>query len=292
MLQSFKTIGLWVFKILGVIALIHSIYVIGKGDRRRIPTFIVDPIVTNIIDRDSFEGLPLKLYDSKTDKEIKTNVSSVRFYFFNQGDEPIKPEHILKPLRILVQPMNRIIDYKILTVSRDVVRLKTGELGKGTWQLMDGGHVDSISNIIDIDFKVFEKNDGFSGQILFEGHKEAYLSMIGVVEGVDSISTEYNAKKIPNSLILVTFILSVTIFLLVEILLKFKTKLVFDWLNQRRSDFRSASFFFLIVAVSGFFFNNFFTQQDMKVPAEIFNYELRDGKFHFDIKIEEVDEDK
>jgi hypothetical protein len=116
---------------------------------------------------------PLKILNSKG-IEITQDVNVLTFYFFNQGDESIKSTNILSDL-ILSLPLNcEILDYKILKESRDVSKIRLSKK-------------DSIKNSISINFKILEKSDGFTGQIIYLGGKEHRLILTGEIEGVKQI---------------------------------------------------------------------------------------------------------
>ena len=50
---------------------------------------------------------------------VKGNVSSVRFFFWNEGKAAIRSHHVLKDLKIsFADPAVEILDLKVLRVSR------------------------------------------------------------------------------------------------------------------------------------------------------------------------------
>jgi hypothetical protein len=178
-METIKKICKWIYHALAFIGLLWGMYALWIGDKTRVPTFIVDPAMVNVVDKDAFEGLTL--FDANG-KKITTDISSVRFYFFNAGDEPIKPEHVLAPLKIVSDDgRSKILDYRILKISRRETGIKLGEVDKGTAVLSNDSLLTGISNVLDLDFKILEKNDGFSGQILYAGEGGLTLNMLGTI---------------------------------------------------------------------------------------------------------------
>lgn len=142
--------------------------------KQRKPTFLTDK-VTLLIDNNSIKQNPIKIIDSEG-KEINENVSILTFYFFNQGRESIKGESILKPVRIMLPDSGRLLNLKMLKVTRDVTESKLT--------------YDSLSNCINVDFKILENDDGFSAQILFAGKDNPEIKIEGIIEGVSDFILE------------------------------------------------------------------------------------------------------
>src|SRR5258708_37665438 len=74
-------------------------YFLYIGIRERKPTFYVDPIRTTILDRPHAANAPLRLLTANG-ATIRSDVTSVYFYFFSQGKGTINPENVYAPLRI------------------------------------------------------------------------------------------------------------------------------------------------------------------------------------------------
>lgn len=193
---------------IGILGIILSAYFYYDSLRERAPTFIVDPIVSTIIDRELVKDNPLKILNSKG-IEITQDVNVLTFYFFNQGNESIKSENILSDLRLSLPVNCEILDYKILKVSRDVSNIKL--LKK-----------DSAKNSISIQFKILEKSDGFTGQIIYVGAKENKLVLRGEIEGVRQVST--TIKKL-NPVLLISLLIISYVIINIYFIIKFKPRL-------------------------------------------------------------------
>jgi hypothetical protein len=81
------------------ITIIFGYYFLYIGIKERRPTFYVDPIRTTILDKTHAANAPLRLLKANGDT-IQSDVTSVYFYFFNQGKETIKKENIYSPLKV------------------------------------------------------------------------------------------------------------------------------------------------------------------------------------------------
>jgi hypothetical protein len=141
------------------------------------PVFLLDPVRTTIVDSQRFSEAPLRVVRANGD-EIKGDVTSVRFYFWNNGKKSIKPLTILEPLVItLDDPNGEILDYKILKCSRKVVEPSV-ERNPG----------DPNKNLL-LSFAILEQKDGLTGQVIYSGKPEAKLAIYGAIEDVRKILT-------------------------------------------------------------------------------------------------------
>lgn len=160
------------------ITIVFGYYFLYIGNRERKPTFYLDPTRTTILDKSNAANAPLLLLKSNGDT-ILADVTSVYFYFFNQGEETIKQENIYAPLKIVMSDSAEILDFKILKVARPVSGMQLAR--------------DAVSNSLAIDFKALEKDDGFVGQIIFEGHKNATIRLEGGIDGVKHFETHLSS---------------------------------------------------------------------------------------------------
>jgi hypothetical protein len=114
------------------------------------PVFLIDTSRTNIIDSKLFKEAPLRL--TRPDgSEIIGDITSVRFYFWNNGKKPIRQQDILEDITISLGDMSgEILDYKILKTSRGFLNIAlTRSTSSPRLKLM-------------LSFKILEKNDGFT----------------------------------------------------------------------------------------------------------------------------------
>jgi len=159
--------------IVGIIGLILSIYFYEVSKKEREPTFITEPVRTEIINSEKLVNNPIKVLDSNG-QILSRDLTSVRFYFWNKGKEAIKPENLLENIIISTGQGTRIVNYRILKEARKIngISLKSVD-----------------SNSIGVNFKILEFNDGFTGELLIEGDSKAQISIKGTIEGANSISS-------------------------------------------------------------------------------------------------------
>lgn len=184
------------------ITIVFGYYFLYIGNRERKPTFYLDPTRTVILDKENAANAPLQLLKSNGDT-IKSNVTSVYFYFFNQGNETIKQENVYSPLKVVLGDKSEILDFKILKVARPV---------SGITLLRD-----TVSNFLGIDFKALEKDDGFVGQLIFEGNKNAAISLEGGIDGVKVFETHLTTiNPVYLMVAIVIFLIASYIFLVLS----------------------------------------------------------------------------
>ncbi len=152
------------------ITIVFGYYFLYLGNRERKPTFYLDPTRTIILDKANAANAPLQLLKSNGEA-IHADVTSVYFYFFNQGTETIKRENVYEPLKIVLGDKAEILDFRLLKVSRPVSGIALTR--------------DTISNSLAINFKVLEKDDGLVVKIIFEGNKNASINLEGGIDGVN-----------------------------------------------------------------------------------------------------------
>ena len=156
------------------ITIVFGYYFLYIGIKERRPTFYVDPVRTTILDRTHAANAPLRLLKANGDI-IKDDVTSVNFYFFNQGKETIKRENVYSPVKITLSDSAQILDFKILKLARHVSGMEL--------------KYDSASNSLLIDFKALEQDDGLAAQMIIEGNRNASLNITGGIDGVKQFET-------------------------------------------------------------------------------------------------------
>ncbi|MEO7988137.1 MAG: hypothetical protein ABI663_01270 [Chryseolinea sp.] len=185
-----------------VITLVFGYYFLFVGIRERRPTFYVDPTRTTILDKENAASAPLLLLKSNGDT-INSSVTSVYFYFFNQGEETIKPQNIYAPLKIVLSDSAEILDFKILKVARTVSGIEVS--------------LDTLGNSLDIRLKAMERDDGVVGQIIFEGKKEASIVLEGGVDGVKHFETHLSSiNPLYFMAAIVIFLIAAYVFLIMS----------------------------------------------------------------------------
>jgi len=185
-----------------VITLVFGYYFLYVGIKDRRPTFYVAPTRTTILDKENAGNAPLQLLKSNGEM-ITSDVTSVYFYFFNQGKETIKHENIYAPLKVVLSDNAEILDFKILKIARTVSGIEVTR--------------DTIGNSLIIKLKALEQNDGFVGQIIFEGNKNALIRLEGGIDGVTHFETHLSSiDPLYFMAAIVIFIIAAYIFLILS----------------------------------------------------------------------------
>ncbi|MBI3482810.1 MAG: hypothetical protein HY015_07515 [Bacteroidetes bacterium] len=109
-MKRFSGIVSWTITI---VSCVSGFYFFYESKKDREPTFVVDPIRPTLVDKELFKNKPLRIVDS-TGNEVRENVCVITFYFFNQGNESIKKENILQPLKLRLPKGCKMLDYKLL----------------------------------------------------------------------------------------------------------------------------------------------------------------------------------
>lgn len=172
------------FGIFGIaIGFLIAYYFYSKSIIRREPIFIVDPSRTEILNSARISQSPVRVIKQNGD-EIKSDLTAVKFYFWNNGKAPIKKADILKNISIaLDDPNGEIIETRILKTSREItnVRLSPSK--------------NNPSTVIDIDFSILEYRDGITGQIIFAGSPKANFNISGIIEGAREIRSSESVAR-------------------------------------------------------------------------------------------------
>jgi hypothetical protein len=155
-------------------------------------SIFVDPIRTPIIDSSRFSSTTLRVL-RPNGTEIKSDVTATKFYIWNNGRGSIKSTEILEPLLISIKDHNSVVlDYKILKVSRNVVK-----------PVITGNPVDPNRSLM-LSFSILEPEDGFTGQIIYEGPPKVEFSISGTIEKIRRITTN---TKMRDSVILTLMVM-------------------------------------------------------------------------------------
>lgn len=156
----------------GLLGVALSIYFYEASKKEKDPTFIIEPIRTEIVNSEKLQNSPIKVI--KTDsQEIKKGLTSIRFYFWNKGKEAIKNENILSDIIIRTEPSTKIIFNRILKQARNINQITLSQVD---------------SNALKLNFNILEIDDGFTGEILVEGNPNTKITIQGAIEGVKSFS--------------------------------------------------------------------------------------------------------
>src|SRR6266446_8029849 len=109
--------------LIGLTGLIASLYFYTRSRKIRNPMFVLDSSRIQILNSEQVASVPIRVL-KKDGTEVSSDLTGVRFYFWNQGNNAIKSDHVLEPISInLDDPSAEIIDAKLLRLSRDITKL-------------------------------------------------------------------------------------------------------------------------------------------------------------------------
>lgn len=149
-----------------VLGLILAVYFYLQASRHRELVYFVHPARAVVFKTGQTSRLNITLEG----RRLKTDVTAVQVAFWNEGTETIRREHVLQPLVIRTAGRVPIIEGKIRTVSRKVVRLRLDARRAAVGELR-------------VSWNILERDDGGILQIVFAGPPESSVSASAVIEG-------------------------------------------------------------------------------------------------------------
>ena len=227
--------------ILFALSLIAAFILYLYSMKEREPIFLVDPIRTEILRRQDLDESPIKVLRNDSTR-IMTDLTVAKVYFWNNGRESIKREHILENLMIeFDDSTNQILDFKLLKVSRAITGIRVQR--------------DSVKmqKRLCVDFNILEDDDGFSAQIIFSGNQNTRIRLLGIIEGAKNIrfsppATLFWMKQLVR-------ILEIMLLGLILIVLSRKAKSFSEKIKNKKLHHSSSRFqriYYSIVAEIGF----------------------------------------
>jgi len=198
--------GLVLTSISIIVAVYFGVKLTAKRDlilAQEKPSILVfDPGLT-----DAFDLTPKSLLWSRPGMDpLSEKVHGVCFAIWNNGRVSIKPEHILKPLRIQIgdkakQPI-AIWEIRPTFWSREEIKMDTN------------GDVLEESGLpqIPTNFRILEQGDGASFQVIYSGPEDISVSLRGTVEGIPRDAFFPKMKLNWGVLSLVILLLSLALF--------------------------------------------------------------------------------
>jgi hypothetical protein len=153
---------------LGIIGIAMAVYFYRRTDKKRIPTFMVNPSKRNLVQPElaKFDKFSL-LYDGT---EVgKRGITAIQVYFWNSGSLEILSSQVLKPYSISISD-GRILSWSIIKTNRGVIQP----------QLV---RADENFNSLRLSFAVLEPGDGAVIEIVYDGPPAAKVEIDGVCVG-------------------------------------------------------------------------------------------------------------
>jgi len=140
-----------------------------------LPTFVVDPTPTILVEPSKLNNAPLKVVRADGGA-IDVDVSAVRVYFWNAGKKPIFAADVRTAIRITSADAE-ILDFKVVRAGR--VRVTRASVERAP---------DSRKNALQLSFDVLEENDGIGMQLLLAGNPASRITISGDILGARTIA--------------------------------------------------------------------------------------------------------
>jgi hypothetical protein len=120
------------------------------------------------------QGEASGLHVTHKGQELTTDVTAAQVVVWNDGKTPIRAEHVLESVKVILDPPARILDVRVRESSRPLIEFKTLP------DAYDRGE-------IPLTWKILEKNDGAVLQITYAGNTEHVCTLQGAIEGQRTI---------------------------------------------------------------------------------------------------------
>jgi hypothetical protein len=164
--------------IIGLIGIITGYMFYERSIAEKEPIFFVHPERISLINAESLKDSKIRI--TRTDgTPIDSNVTALRFFFWNKGKTPIKASDVYQndPLTFSFEKNTEILDVKILKMSRP-------KIVKADLKIVP----DAPAHSLGLTFDTLEENDGLSVQIIYAGSTLAKFRLSGTILGVKDIN--------------------------------------------------------------------------------------------------------
>jgi len=177
-----------------VLALILMVIFYFVSQETRELVYSVNPIKTQVVTMGKATGLEI-IHNGINLGD--TNITAVQVAIWNSGDLSIKPENILKKVVIQTVPQVRILEASIVNNSRDIEI--TGFMLEDTPDTLANGEVPTA-------WRILEKNDGASIQLIYLGSPDVEVFLDGAIEGFGEVKDTQQSIFMSSIFILVTIV--------------------------------------------------------------------------------------
>lgn len=159
--------------IVGILAIVVSIFLYLMGIKKRELTYSCYPIKTPIVQANKLTPLEVSYKGYK----ILKDVTAVQIAIWNKGNLPILSSDIIEDIVIQTIPTTRILEASIQKCSRDIIKFKISE------EYLEKGK-------IPVSWKILEHNDGALIQVIIEGGTDTELTLSGAIIGQSAVNMQ------------------------------------------------------------------------------------------------------
>jgi hypothetical protein len=153
-----------------IVAIVLPLEIWAASRSGRDLVYAVNPIYTRVVTAGQSSEISVQYHGSSLGD---TNVTAAQVAIWNRGKESIQPEDILQTITIRTDPPSPILEASIRTESRDVIGLVLGNASSSF-----------ASGELPISWRILERNDGASIQLVYLGSDSVRISVGGVVTGI------------------------------------------------------------------------------------------------------------
>ena len=161
---------------------VPSILIYRASQKIRELTYYVHPARTAIVAPGQISTLKV-LHEGK---EIKEGVTTTLLAIWNAGALEIVPQDDLDKVEIYTEPRVAILEATVRKETRDVIDFQTSRE-----RLSEG--------IVPLSWKILEKNDGASLQVIHAGGTNVEIRVRGTIKGQGSVTRMYYRGKIQSA---------------------------------------------------------------------------------------------
>jgi hypothetical protein len=157
--------------IVGIAGILLSIYFYFAGQQNPDLSYSIEAVRTVLVQG----GRPSDLSVLYKNAPIEGSVTSVSIELWNNGKKAVTAADVLAPLEISLVEGHRILEAKIVAMSREITGLQLVEeaLTKGT---------------VGVRFKILEHNDAALIQLIYQGDAAVPIALRGIVVGQPELS--------------------------------------------------------------------------------------------------------
>ncbi len=260
-----KNILAWCGVAFGIIGFGFALYSHYDNKYEKRPTFYVEPLRTEIINRDRISDTPIKVF-TEAGREVTSDLTSVILYFWNAGKKPIKLSDIHEDIEIQIMDSNAtIIDFAPL-------KRPLKEITKFRFVRDSLRHYPTIK----VDFHLLEHNQGATYQVLYEGDPKAKILIEGYIEETNGHIT--NNSIIDNSpdyfsIIILCLLLAGCFYVVKQIAEKFEKKFenksYYKYIKDVTAIILIISFFSLFIFIANLYFTYINPDIEDKIPQAL-----------------------
>jgi hypothetical protein len=153
-----------------IVGVLLAVYFYAASVRQRDISYVVHPAKVVVVKAGQISRLEVTL----DGKKLKGDVTAAQVALWNDGNESVRREHVLKPFVIRTSKSAPIIDARIIKRSRAVTGLALDNRRAEVGELV-------------VSWNILEQNDGGVIQLVFAGSPETPISAEATIEGQPKI---------------------------------------------------------------------------------------------------------